>query len=179
MAPRLSWILLGILAIVVAFFGFHIFQAYTAPAPSHSSFDPEVPGHPMVSQMAPIARVPEAVPMPRVPAQTEEELRETRPVSQTPPDIYYPDPEAVDPYEGSQNQATFGDNLRHPEQMVEMAPQVSSGNIVSSGLGAHVSYQGGNDSVQFDPEMAQNGGEFMSGIVAFDGSDTGVAYSAL
>jgi hypothetical protein len=133
----------------------------------------------MMVQPAPVYQPPAPVPMPRVAAQTEEDLRETRPVNQTPPDVYYPEPDAVDPYEGNSNEAYFGDNLRHPEQMMEMAPAQGTGNIVSSGLGSHVTYQGDNEGSVFDPEMAQNGGEFMSGISAFEGGDGGIGYSSL
>lgn len=185
MAPRIStiWVLVAVALSVIAFFGYHIFQAYSQP--TEESFPKPVnlmgTENPMIAQQAPVYIKPHPTPVPQVPAQTEEDLRETRPVNQTPPEIYYPEPEAVDPYETSQhNDAYFGDNLRHPEQMMEMAPPVSTGNVVSSGLGSHVTYQGGNDGNVFDPEMAQNGGEFMSGIVAFDGSDGGgIGYSAL
>jgi hypothetical protein len=185
MAPRIStiWVLIAVALSVIAFFGYHIFQAYGQPKEEAlpTPINQMATANPMVSQQAPVYMKPHPIPVPQVPAQTEEDLRETRPVNQTPPEIYYPEPEAVDPYETSQhNDAYFGDNLRHPEQMMEAAPPVSTGNIVSSGLGAHVTYQGGNDGNTFDPEMAQNGGEFMSGIVAFDGSDGGgIGYSSL
>jgi hypothetical protein len=75
--------------------------------------------------------------------------------------------------------AMFGNNFRHPEQMMEMRPESNTDSIVDSGLGSRRSSSGGNNSVMYAPEMAQNGGEFMQGIVAFDGSDSGGGYSML
>jgi hypothetical protein len=75
--------------------------------------------------------------------------------------------------------AEFGSNLRHPEQMVEHHPSTGMGQVVASGLGSEASGPGGNSMVGYAPEMAQNGGEFMSGITAFDMSEMGSAYSML
>jgi hypothetical protein len=117
--------------------------------------------------------------MPVVVGQTEEDLRDTRPVSETPPTVQYAEPEAQDPLEGTVNgESEFGDTLRHPEQMIEMQPPLGSMRVPASGLGSDKGSVGGNLSVQYAPEMAQNGGEFMHGIMAFDGSDAGgIGYS--
>jgi len=48
---------------------------------------------------------------------------------------------------------------------------------VSSGVASEVTKPKDIDQVQFSAEMAQNGGEFMSGIVAFDTSDSGTSFS--
>ncbi len=114
-------------------------------------------------------------PMPVVVGQTEEDLRATRQVIETPPPIEYPEPEAKDPMETAvHSESEFGDNLRHPEQTIEIHPPMGSMRVMPSGMGSEEPPSlGGHDSVQYTPELAQNGGEFMSGIFAFDGSDAG------
>ncbi len=121
------------------------------------------------------------LPMPAVAGQTEEDLRETRQVIESPPTVEYPPPEAMDPLEGPVNsESEFGDNLRHPEQVIEMAPPMGTVRIANSGLGSdELPSLGGHQSVQYSPEMAQNGGEFMSGIYAYDVSDMGVGYTMI
>jgi hypothetical protein len=119
-------------------------------------------------------------PMPIVVGQTEEDLRATRQVIETPTPIEYPDPEAKDPMETVVNsESEFGDNLRHPEQTIELQPPMGSLRAISSDEPPSMGSMGGNESVQYSPELAQNGGEFMSGIFAFDGSDGGAGYSMI
>lgn len=130
-------------------------------------------GAPVVPKQKPIPNK-----MPSVPAQTEDDLRATQPIMATPPSVQYDTPEAIDPlnrtvYMG----AEFGSNLRHPEQMIELSPSVGMGGVVASGLGSEHSGPGGNRSTGYAPEMAQNGGEFMQGINAYDLSDYGAGYS--
>ena len=119
-------------------------------------------------------------PMPRVVGQTEEDLRAPEPLQATPPTTQYDPPEATDPMNRHVHMgAEFGSNLRHPEQMIERRPAATMASVVPSGLGSDVSRTGNNRQVSFAPEMAQNGGEFMEGIAAFDGSEGGVGYSML
>jgi hypothetical protein len=120
--------------------------------------------------------------MPQVVGQTEEDLRATRQVMETPPPVQYPEPEAQDPLETvANNEAEFGDNLRHPEQTIELQPPMGTMRIPASGLGSEEPPSlGGHQGVQYSPELAQNGGEFMSGIFAFDGTDGGgIGYSMI
>jgi hypothetical protein len=49
--------------------------------------------------------------------------------------------------------------------------------VIPSGLGSETSNNGGNRPQMYTPEMAQNGGEFMSGIFAYDTSEGGIGYS--
>lgn len=130
-------------------------------------------GAPVVHKQNPIPNK-----MPAVPAQTEDDLRATQPNMATPPSVQYDTPEAIDPlnrtvYMG----AEFGSNLRHPEQMIELRPSTGMGGVVASGLGSEHSGPGGNRATGYAPEMAQNGGEFMQGINAYDLSDYGAGYS--
>ncbi len=124
-------------------------------------------------------------PMPVVVGQTEEDLRATRQVIETPPPVEYSEPEAKDPMETVANsESEFGDNLRHPEQTIEIHPPMGTMRVPAAGLGSdEPPSMGAHQSAQYAPEMAQNGGEFMSGIFAFDGSDigsgTGIGFSMI
>ena len=183
--PRVSvaWIVVFILLSVIGFFGYHIFFA---AKPEHTSSEfgvvpqeyQQMPSVPVQVQVqAPV----EKVPMPKVPAQTEEDLRADEPLRETPPDVEYGEPQYMDPLEGPvHSMSEFGDNLRHPEQMIEVAPPLGTSRIVPAGLGSEESAPGGNRPSDYAPEMAQNGGEFMSGIMAFDLSDGGgIGYSMI
>jgi hypothetical protein len=98
----------------------------------------------------------------------------------TPPSTQYEIPESMDPMNRTIHMdAEFGSNLRHPEQMMEHHPSTGMGQVVASGLGSEASSPGGNSVVAYAPEMAQNGGEFMSGITAFDMSEMGSSFSML
>jgi hypothetical protein len=205
MATRIpiSWLFLIALLGVVAFFGYHIFQAsYSLKPDAHQDDDfiqakKSVSFHPAVQAPADTEEVPEprqaahspdeldapvvTHSVPHVPAQTEQDLRATRQVQETPPSIQYDSPEAIDPLNRAVHMdAEFGSNLRHPEQMIERRPHAGIAGIVPSGLGSEVSRPGGNHAAGYAPEMAQNGGEFMTGISAFDGSDGGgIAFSVI
>jgi hypothetical protein len=205
MAARIpvSWLVLLLLVGVFAFFGYHIIQAsspsdekasttglsqalnsiantnHSAPqTASYQSYDdgynPELQHAPVVQTVAAPNR------MPSVPGQTEQDLRAPEQLQETPPSTQYDVPESLDPMNRTVHMdAEFGSNLRHPEQMVEHHPSAGMGQVVASGLGSEASGPGGNSMVGYAPEMAQNGGEFMSGITAFDMSEMGSAYSML
>lgn len=205
MATRVpvSWIFLIALLGVVAFFGYHIFKASSSPISNHDdefieskksvSFHPNVVDNsseevPEPHHLPSVAEAAEDMDasvvthsMPKVPAQTEEDLRSTRQVQETPSSIQYDSPEAMDPLNRTVHMdAEFGSNLRHPEQMIERRPRAGIMGVVPSGLGSEVSRPGGHNAAGYAPEMAQNGGEFMAGISAFDGSDAGgIAFSVI
>lgn len=118
--------------------------------------------------------------MPIVPGQTEEDLRAPEPLQASPPATQYDVPEATDPLNKNVYMSSeFGSNFRHPEQMMERHPGIGMGNVVAAQIGSEQSGPGGNNAAGYAPEMAQNGGEFMAGISAFDVSESGVAYSML
>lgn len=182
--PRVSvaWIVVFILLSVIGFFGYHIFFAVKPESPGFGT----VPQEQSVQGTQPPLAIPvqapvEKVPMPKVPAQTEEDLRADEPLRETPPDVEYGEPQYMDPLEGPVHSVSeFGDNLRHPEQMIEVAPPLGTSRIVPAGLGSEESAPGGNRPSEYAPEMAQNGGEFMSGIMAFDLTDGGgIGYSMI
>jgi hypothetical protein len=208
MAARvpLSWLLLLVVLAVFAFFGYQIYQAAAGDeekfppysqadeakaAEKHVRFagaaeaedghvsandaqagDDEAPA-PVVHRVPPHA-------MPQVPGQTEDDLREPEPLQRTPPTTQYDIPEHTDPMNRTVHMAAeFGSNLRHPEQMMEAHPGVSMDSVVASGLGSEMSSPGGHQAAAYAPEMAQNGGEWMKGINAFDTSEAGIAYSMI
>jgi len=118
--------------------------------------------------------------MPHVPGQTEEDLRAPEPLQASPPATQYDIPEASDPLNKTvYMNSEFGSNFRHPEQMMERHPGIGMGNVVAAQIGSEQSGPGGHNAAGYAPEMAQNGGEFMAGISAFDTSEAGVAYSMI
>lgn len=193
--PRISvaWLLVFVVFAATAFFGYHIYlasnttsanevlpvlnnlAAYNDPKEDVAPLEMEVLG-PVVEPVMEPLRMPEVV------GQSEEDLRETRQVQQTPPDAVYPDPEPVDQTEGEvHSESEFGDNLRHPEQVIEVAPPLGTLRMVQSGVGSEEptpTFAGKHDPTVYSPEMAQNGGEFMSGIWAYDGGD-GFGFSTI
>lgn len=189
-----AWIIVAVLLVGLVFFSYQIYVASgndvqpmksqvvprNDPMPTDDLAVASEP-LPMPQELPSIPEPAAPLPMPVVVGQTEQELRDTRPVSETPPTVQYMEPEATDPLEGTVNsESEFGDNLRHPEQMIEMQPPLGSMRVPASGLGSEEGSVGGNLSVQYSSEMAQNGAEFMHGIFAFDGSDAGgIGYSMI
>jgi hypothetical protein len=200
----LSWLLLLAILAVFAFFGYHILQASSGAEkfPPYSQQDemverrlevaalpppaggPDVPGDmdggyqeesaaPVVDRTPPHA-------MPRVPGQTEEDLRTPEPLQRTPPTTEYDIPSHRDPLNPTVNaEAEFGSNFRHPEQMIETRVGPSMSYVPQSGLGSERSSPGGNDANGYAPEMLQNGAQWMGGITAFDSTEEGTAYSLI
>jgi hypothetical protein len=79
---------------------------------------------------------------------------------------------AHDPYEASEESAAIPERLRHPERMFQPAPSNQTHDIAeASGVASAV--QASNALNSFTPEFAQNGGEFMQGIMANDSSEPG------
>jgi hypothetical protein len=190
-----AWVFVALLITAGIFFTYHIVDAASQPSePNFNGFNeinPILPKNSLYENPVnttkgqdndfalhaePLDLPPEPPQrMPVVIGQTEEDLRATRQVIETPPPIEYPEPEAKDPMETAVNsESEFGDNLRHPEQTIEIHPPMGSMRVMPSGMGSEEPPSlGGHDSVQYAPELAQNGGEFMSGIFAFDSSDGG------
>lgn len=202
MAARIpvSWIFLIAVLALFAFFGYHIVQAYSGDSSKHiSTFapqdaptarysaDPVEAGsaHPTAHDTqvnAPAIHTPHPIPhsMPHVVGQTEQDLREPEPLQASPPSMQYDVPEAMDPLNNIVHMSSeFGSNLRHPEQMIESRPPPSMDSALAAGLASEHNNPGGNRASEYTPEMAQNGGEFMSGIMGFDGSSAGTGYSML
>jgi hypothetical protein len=85
---------------------------------------------------------------------------------------------ANDPYAPNEESAAIPERLRHPERMFQPGPDNSTRGIAeASGIASESASQAGNALQTFTPEFAQNGGEFMQGIMANDTSEPG-GYSA-
>jgi hypothetical protein len=85
---------------------------------------------------------------------------------------------AMDPYAQNEESAAHPERLRHPERMFQPAPDnTTSGIAEASGIASASASQAGHSLQGFTPEFAQNGGEFMQGIMANDTSEPGM-YSA-
>ena len=199
--PRISiaWLVVIFLIGIALFFTYHIGRAMYTQSESEEMIDSYTKGAPLLhqdveSKYAPglesVEDGPEYEPpsgsrdhahgYPSVPGQTEEDLRSTDPIQATAPAYRYNQPGPKDPHAGpAYEPAEFGDNLRHPEGAFEMRAPATDGYIAASGMGSHVSSPGGHSAVGYSSETAQNAGEFMKGIFAFDGSMEGTAYSAL
>ena len=145
-----------------------------APAEDGTYEDSEHPG-PVGQRGPPIPNE-----MPEVPGQTEDDLRSPEPLQATPPSVQYSSPEATDPMNRTAFMSSeFGNNFRHPEQMIEMRPPSSMATATQSQIASEASGPGGNNAVGFAPEMAQNGGDFMRGIGAFDSTEIGTGFSMI
>lgn len=121
----------------------------------------------------------EAEKMPEIPAQTKRELEEQEPLQQKVSqkvDL----PSNYDHFDKNDNEAMFGSNLRHPEAMITNTNRHSSlEEDVSAGVASRNNVKDTVGDMPFNAEMAQNGGEFMKGISAFDTSDSGNWFSNL
>ena len=85
---------------------------------------------------------------------------------------------AMDPYMPSEESASHPERLRHPERMYKPAPANTTHDIASaSGVASAAANHAAGALNSFTPEFAQNGGEFMDGIMANDMSEPG-GYSA-
>ena len=128
---------------------------------------------------APVVHKAPTNPVPSVPGQTAEDLTMDEPLRATPPAKKYDPPEATDPLNRVAFQdAEFGSNLRHPEQMIEKRPRPTPPSL-ASGIASERSSPGGNNAQGYSTEMVQNGANYMGSILAFDGSEEGTAYSLI
>jgi len=98
------------------------------------------------------------------------------PTQMAPPEeIRVASPEvAHDPYSQNEESAAIPERLRHPERMFQPGPDNTTHGIAeASGIASESASQAGNAMQTFTPEFAQNGGEFMQGIMANDTSEPG------
>lgn len=189
------WIFVLTLVCMFLFLGFHIVKTSWSAKPElterYDEFKPAE--YPTITQEilpssneqetempAPQQDNTQAHEMPHVVGQSEDDLRAPEPHIATPTSTYYDTPEATDPLDKvGYMDAEFGSNLRHPEQMIEQQPARDTRQIVNSGLGSPSSGPGGNNAAGYTPEMTNNGGEFMRGIIPFDSSEMGGGFSMI
>lgn len=201
-APRINiaWLVVGLLVFIVLFFMYHIGKAMYNNTSNNSNqeniieketneaiqmkninYEQNVESQVTTTEFADVMQKPGvAQPMPEVVGQTEEDLRNADPLQQKAPAYKYNKPQAHDIQAGDPYmEAEYGDNLRHPEAMFEQRVPQQSSYIASSGIGSHNSSPGGHNAIGYASENAQNAGEFMNGVYAFDTSFEGTSYSAL
>ena len=200
-APRINiaWLVVGALILLVLFFSFHIGKAMfnnsnnsnqakiieeetiQAKIMEREQYGEGVEPQVTTTQYAPPSdKTDPAQPLPEIVGQTEEDIRMPDQLQQTAPAYRYNKPQPRDAYAGDPHmEAKFGDNLRHPEAMFEPRTSQQSSYISSSGICSYNSSPGGHNAIGYASENAQNAGEFMNGVFAFDTSFEGSAYSAI
>ncbi len=94
------------------------------------------------------------------------------------PPVRLPGPKDMDPYAESYRESNFGDDNRAPEKLFGPAPLPTVTDVArESGVASGVLSPYQPSVEQFNPENAQNGGEFIrGGVFAFD-KDEQVNYS--
>lgn len=108
--------------------------------------------------------------MPEIPGQTESQVRMPEPLQRP---VFRPEADEPEPTEATnlqQENAGFDEKLRHPEASFKAHPfaQGSMQPMVDSGRASDLSTPGTSNQQPFESELAQNGGELMKGIFAFD-----------
>lgn len=117
--------------------------------------------------------------MPEIPGQSVEEQAMPEPLQQK-VSTRVEAPGANDVHDKPEQNALFGSNLRHPEGMIQPAnDEYGLESEVASGVASNTVNHEKTNEYTFSADMAQNGGEFMKGISAFDGTDTGSMFSSL
>lgn len=204
----ISWLLLLVVLAVFAFFGYHILKASSDTEERFPPYSPadeakeaggkqvrfadppatavaggtpnDDEGQAAVEVAAPVVQRVAIQQMPRVAGQTEADLREHEPLQRSPPTTEYGPPEHTDPLNRHVHMsAEFGSNFRHPEQMIEAHPPMTTENITASGLGGGMTAPGPHNISAYRTEMTQNGAEVMEGIFAYDSTAEGTGYSML
>ena len=207
-SPRIpiSWLLLLVVLAVFAFFGYHILKASSDAEERFPPYSPTDEASPQGKQVrfaeppsravvgtpnddesqgavetsAPVVQRVAIQQMPHVPGQTEDDLREHEPLQRSPPTTEYGPPEHTDPLNRHVHMsAEFGSNFRHPEQMIEAHPPMTTESITASGLGGGMTAPGPHNISAYRTEMTQNGAEVMEGIFAYDSTAEGSGYSML
>ena len=146
------------------------------------SITQNIPGLQKPSSHSDIVRKQIPLPMPSIPGQTHDDITQPDQNQRTPPSVLYNVPEAIDPMNRTvYMNATFGNNLRFPEQMIESHPKRSVDQISSSGIGSNFADNPGFRAVRYTQEMIQNGAMMEEGITGHDLSDSGfgLKYSIL
>ena len=111
-------------------------------------------------------------PLPDIPGQTPEQVRRPEPTQRqvNRSRAEEPEPSELQP---QQEEAGFTERLRHPEASFQrhpgdlgsMAPEVQAGRASA------ISSPGAANEQPFASELAQNGGELMNGLFAFDSQE--------
>lgn len=147
-----------LLAIVV--FGVYV---YYFRNPEGFKLDLDIPG-PAPEQTQPPPHLPGRVITPGGPNSPVQEADRDE------PPVLVPEPTPNDPFAETHQTSAFGDDNRSPERLFGPAPLPTVTDIaVGSGIASHALSPYQPSVEQFNPETAQNGGQFMEGgIFAYD-----------
>ncbi len=151
-------ILIGLALIVLASIGYVVFRAYWNQAKEKEEF--------RNAQKPALAEPPKETINPEPP-------QVVMPAGPNPPSAapqkkvtFAPEEKPHDPFDETEGETPMRDSLRHPER--SFGPGVENTDTRIATLSGVGSEEVGKNSSQFSPEFAQNGGEFMKGILAND-----------
>ena len=164
-------------SVLLAFLLFAIYSWYTTRlgATAEEGFDINSQQYAPVPQRQ-VQRVQAEAP--RVMAAAGPGAPNQRPPQVAPPTIA-PEEVPYDPQEQSHESADIPERLRHPERMFSPGLANEDTNAaVAAGTANYASQMTQNAAQVFGPEFAQNGGNFMDGIMAND-SDLNQDYSSV
>ena len=108
---------------------------------------------------------------PAIPGQSDEEVRTPEPLQRHVRRQRAEEPDAAEASPQRQEEATFTEDLRHPEASFQPHPFNNRSVPVESGVASKVSSPGLGDQQPYDSDMAQNGGEWIKGAFAFDSTE--------
>jgi hypothetical protein len=108
---------------------------------------------------------------PDIPGQSDDEVRRPEPLQRHVRRQPAEEPEAAEALPQRQEEATFTEDLRHPEASFQPHPFNKRSMPVDSGVASKVSSPGLADQQPFESDLAQNGGEWIKGAFAFDSTE--------
>ena len=154
-------ILVGIALVVISSIGYVLLKAYWNQSSKKETFQAAFVA----------AAAPAPSPAPAV-AVSPEPPRVVMPAGPNPPSAappkkvtFAPEEQARDPYDDVQGETPMRDSLRHPERMFGPGVENTDTRMAEA---SGVAGKAGVAQSTFSPEFAQNGGEFMQGILAND-----------
>ena len=126
-----------------------------------------------VEEPAQIAEHQGGNPLPDIPGQTPEQVRTPEPTQRQVNRSQAAEPEPSESSAPQQEEAGFTERLRHPEASFQRHPgdQGSTAPEVQAGRASQISSPGAANQQPFASELAQNGGELMNGLFAFDSQE--------
>ncbi len=151
-------ILIGISLVVIAAIGYLVLRAYWNQSKEKEEF--------RIAQRPALADPPKETVSPEPP-------QIVAPAGPNPPNAappkkvtFAPEEKPNDPFDETEGETPLRDSLRHPER--SFGPGVENTETRIAPLSGVASEESGPNSSLFSPEFAQNGGEFMKGILAND-----------
>lgn len=163
-----------VISVLLAFLAFAVYSWYTT---KKGSVDPFMDLNSQTYEQVPVYHEPPPPYEPAVITSSGPNAPNQRP-PENPPTIA-PQEVAFDPQENTHESAEIPERLRHPER--SFSPGLlneDTETAVAAGTASYASQMTTNAAQVFGPEFAQNGGNFMDGIMAND-STMNTDYSSL